>query len=1746
MARRTKVQHTAAANWLPGFEPEGFASPGLSILQALTPIMPALPSIPREVATVTAMVAFELMTQAASEAIAHSTRDALSVVSSIDSEQSIHITAASAAMYACAQVAPVEESPAAEELSSWPLFDPRQYEPATGMKARVEANLNAIRLMKELASTAQEPTAEHRHALLRYLGWGGLAKVFEEIEGNTLGAYQVQLKSLISEGEFASARASTTSAFFTDPVVVDAIWNIVRKLGFTGGRIIEPAAGTGMFLAGMPADIARRSNITAVEIDKLTGQILQTVFGGLGVTTHISGIEKANVPHGFYDLAISNVPFGDHRTLETRKVGYADWTVHNYFFGKAVDLVRPGGLIVLVTSAGTMESDTSAHRKWLNAHAEMLGAIRLPRNAFKKQAGTEVVADIIVLKKRAAPVFTDVASWLGRKNAPKSMLADGQDVQFWSSRSHTYVEYGREMNGWYVDHPGMVIGQLHLEKGQYGERKLIPVFSGSADEFAESLAHAVAAMPADIYEEEPNECSIDDTSLIQKRITATEAIKPGAFVVHNGKICISEGLTWMDVDAAYKGAARERVLGLVKVRDAARKLIDHQVTSSDQVQFASLQYALNVQYDAFVSKYGNVRDRANLRVFRTDPECPLVLSLEVFDEENERFLKADIFSKRTAGRKEPPPTADNARDAMLISLALHGRINLADMAMRRRTPRSEVERELRDQALAYVDPKDRAWKPAEEYLSGHIRNKIAVAKAAGKRYEMNVQALTSVLPKDLGPGEVDVRLAAPWVPQAVIAQFVSELIDAEAGKLTVSYDAQSATWAVKASGYDSRYIGNRMLNTATWGTSDRSAIELVEAALNQQPPKITRTVDDRTVVDRPATLAAREKYEAVKAEFKKWAYQDEARRDSLLRIYNDAFNQIVQRRYDGSHLVLYGMSNVITPYKHQLNAIWRIMSGGNTLLAHVVGAGKTFTMVAAAMEMRRIGKAHKPCIAVPNHLLHDFTADCVRFYPNAKVLMATKEDLTGDKRREFCARIATGNWDIVVMTHSTFERLPVKPECQNRFLDQVLGQARLALQSAKDDNARKTVKQLEKLLKSLEAKLERAVKSSGKDNLVYFDELGIDFIAFDEAHLAKNLMRVSKMPNIAGLPNVSSNRAFDLWVKTSMIMEARGHAENGMVLATATPIANSVAEIHTMMKFLTPYTLKSMGLYEFDAWAGTFGESVQGMEVSPDGGGYRLNTRFARFTNVADLMSIFKLSADIQTRSMLNLPTPSVKGGKPRAIHSPANPDLKAYTATLVERAHAIRNGSVKPSEDNMLAVANCGRKAALDMRLIDPSLPFDPNCKVAKIRDEVVRIWNETTLLKGTQIIFCDLSTPTSSGFSVYNDLKARLIEAGIPQAEIAFIHDHDSDSAKARLFRMVRSGIVRVLMGSTLKLGMGTNVQKRLKAIHQADAPWRPADVEQRDGRAWRAGNDWDEIELIRYVTEGSFDAYVWNLLEVKAKFVAQLFNSTSGLRTVEDLTMGALTYAEIKAIASGNPLVLEKAMVDAEVMKYAILKNQWEQDRWKWSNDRRYNDGVIQQISRNIAGVEADTHAIEAERQRGWSFKSVGPLCELARDNCGIEAQIGAQILQVSRDMAKGFCGEATVGYVGGMRVVLSRFDGLDVVLESQAGPARYKIARTGVPITSLVDSGRLVLESLEDLLGEPSRQNRLAQRLMGENRDIESRLKMDFEHLEASENVLRRQREIESALDLDKDQAGTEAQIPATETAVPVDQEESEPA
>lgn len=1717
MGRKAHSLSVAATSWLPGFEPAGFESAHLDLGQMLIGSVAASPpSAPTAVAVAAAVTTFAAFGQANDP-----TSSAAQVAAEVIQSQALDDLQDPT-------IAPPGDEEHAEPLKAWPSFDFNKFAPQSGTNERIEANIRAIELHKQLQAQQQQPTDEQRHELLRYIGWGGLARVFEPNNGS-LEQYQKQLESLLTEEEFASARASTPNAHYTDPVVVKAMWDMVRRLGFKGGRVIEPAGGTGLFLAGMPVEFAQRSEITAVELDKISGAILDTVFSDLGVQTHIAGIEKADVPHGFYDLAITNCPFGEYMTLETRKVGYANWSIHNYFFGKAVDLVRPGGLIVFVTSKFTMDSQSLTHRKWLDAHAEMLGAVRLPRNAFKKQANTEVVTDIIVMRKRPAPVFNMNSQWVQLGQAPIEMMRPGQSLTYWHPTHRRDMELNRSINAWYADRPGMVVGELEIVSNKFG-KELLPTFTGTDEEYEERLRDCVAAMPADVYEQaKAEDVVISSDPTLLTRIAATHKVKPGSFVEHQGALCISEGANWINVDSAYKGLARERIFGLMKIRDAARKLLEQQATSSDEPEFKRLQYALNVYYDAFVAKHGYVSDKANVRVFRTDPECPLVLSLEAYDEDSEKYVKADIFTKRTAGRKDVPETADNAKDAMLISLALHGRIVIPDMAKRLRMTSKDVVQALRDEALAYVDPEGGIWRPADEYLSGNIRLKMVAAAAAGKKFETNVAALKQVLPKDLGPGEVEVRLGAPWVPIDLIEQFGDELIGADKGTFKVIYDANSASWSVKTDSYRPEGAGKSVLNNGKWGTAKRCAVVLIEAALNLTPPKITRKdADDKTVVDKPATLAAREKFEAIKDEFKSWAYRDESRRDRLLRLYNDEFNVLRERVYDGSHLVLYGMSSVIVPYKHQLDAIWRIVSGGNTLLAHVVGAGKTFTMAAAAMELRRVGKAKKPLLTVPNHMLEQFTSDFVRFYPNAKVLMASKDDFVGDSRRQFAARVALGDWDAVVMTHSTFEKLPLRPETTNRFVKQLMDQARLALSMADEHNGKRTVKQCEKLLKALEAKMERAMNESARDDFVYFDDLGVDHLMVDEAHLFKNLMRVSKMPSIAGLPNVSSNRAFDLWVKTATIMENRGGVEQGVTFATATPIANSIAECHVMMRFLQPYTLKRLGLYEFDAWAATFGEAVQGMEVAPDGSGYRLNTRFSRFCNVPDLMAIFKCVADIRTRSMLKLPTPKIKGGKPQTIQSPGSAALKAYTKELVERAEAVRRGQVKPNEDNMLAISNCGRKAALDMRLIDPTLPFDPQGKVAKCRDEVVRIWRETASFKGTQLVFCDLSTPNTAGFSVYRDLKERLIASGIPEEEIAFIHDYDTDSAKGKLFKLVRAGTIRVLMGSTSKLGMGTNVQKRLKVVHQLDAPWRPADVEQRDGRGERPGNMCDDIELLRFITVGSFDAYVWSLLEMKMRFIDQLMTSSAGMRTVEDLSMGAMTYAEIKAIASGNPLVLEKATIDADVLRLSVLKGQWEQDRWNWSNTSRQNASLLTAIGQRMATIELDAEMIEQEKKKGWKFQPTNGWSEPAQLEASLEAKIGAQIHAVSRSMPK--FGEAIVGTIGGMLVILQRYEWLTLVIQSRDGSAKYTPDRTGVHINMYAESGRLILDKLEGLIEEPARQIKLAQRLEDENRDIAVRLQQGFDHQEKLEQLMERQRAIDAELDLDKDEAGA---IEATE-------------
>lgn len=1699
MRKQTQKSVQNTTLFLPGFEPEGYETPQISKVVAPVQLIKATAAfVPTELAAAAAEVTQNIAPISVLEPC-----EPVHALCNDESEFDIGVLAEEAPRY-------------------WPSFELDHLIPPSGEVERVETNIQIIKLVKSLRDRSEPLSVEQSHQVLRYTGWGSISRIFADgIEGKRLESQQRELRSVLSEGEWASARASTPNAHYTDPFIVRAIWRMVEKMGFKGGKIIDPAAGTGLFLAGMPAHIASNSKVSAVEIDNVSGDLLSAVFAPHGVNVHICGLESAKLPKGYFDLAIGNIPFGNYPVPDTSKAPYASWSIHNWFFAKSLDLVRPGGLVVFITSAYTMEANESV-RKWLNVQAELVHAVRLPEGAFKRQALTDVVTDIIVLRKRSSPQFGLDSLWAqSTVNAPESMMAPGQELKRYASYGSREVVIPRPINPWFAAHPSSVIGKLQLRRDRFGKELTTPVFNGSEDEFMNQLQDLLLTADSGSYKPVVKEIPTGNITL--NKLMPLAETRPGQFVMHGDKLCISEGESWIDVDALYKGKLRERVVGMMRIRDAARAVLDYQRLHRDDSGLHEVQKVLNDRYDEFVAKHGYLFDKMNLRAFRSDPECPLVLSLEIFDEETQTGKKADIFTRRTINHRVAPTSAEDPKDAMLISLGETGRVSIPMMAKLLRWKQKEVVKALTDQQLAYKDPESGQWLEANEYLSGHIRNKIAAAVEAGAGYEQNVAALNASLPKVLAPGEIHVRLGAPWIPTSVVQQFIIDtmlLKKDRDGKfpVEVQYDSTGSVWSLISS-VSLNHVGSSELRDSKWGTRSRSFFDLVLGALNQQPPTVTYVVDGTSFVDKVRTLEAREKYEAIKDRFKVWAYEDVHRTDLLVETYNQQFNQIVPRKWNGSHLVLRGLSDAYVAYPHQLNAIWRIMVSGNTLLAHVVGAGKSLTMMGASMELRRLGKSKKPLHAVPNHMLMQYTAEFLRAFPNAKVLMADKESLCGDKRREFAARVATGDWDAVVMTHDSFKAIPMRPETTIKFVDAMLDKARLALSLANDSGAKRSIKELEKRLKTLEAKLKVKINEGAKDGLVYFEDLGVDYIFYDELHLAKNLLRISKMPRIAGLPNTSSQRAMDLLIKTNVLSSMLGGKEEGLVGATATPIANSIAEMHVMQRFIQPNTLSEFGLDEFDAWAATFGEAVTGMEISPDGSGYRMATRFSRFVNTAELMAIFRMRADIQTRSMLNLKTPAIAGGKPRAVACDGSEALKVFTKSLVERAERVRNGNVRPEEDNMLKITSAGRLAALDMRLIDPTLPAHPGGKLDMVCKEVLRIHRETSAQRGTQLLFCDLSTPKETGFSVYHQLRSDFIAAGIPGGEIEFIHDHDSDSAKDKLFRRVREGRVRILLGSTSKMGVGTNVQLRLKAVHQIDSPWRPCDVEQRDGRAQRVGNMWPEIELIRYVTESSFDSYMWQGLEIKAAFIEQIMSGDSTLRTVEDVGMSSLTFAEIKAIASGNPLVLEKATVDAEVLKLTTLQDLWERDRYYSRFNLEERTKELANINQLYPSFKLDAEEAAKAVAGGLKFTAAsGSIDMAAAEGVDQYERVGLAIRRASGLSAT--MGDIRIGCIDRFelnfrRVGLAR--SVQIVL-----PHSGTMRRLEPKVSQVHETGRMVHDCIIALVNLVQEMNNRASSLRAQiNRLIAT---TEFEHAGRLAELRAKQAQINASLDLDKDEAG----------------------
>lgn len=1513
------------------------------------------------------------------------------------------------------------------------------------------------------------------------MGWGGLPQVFDAWN-KEWKTERERLESLLSESELESARASTLNAHYSAPVVIRAMFAALQRFGFERGRILEPACGLGHFIGLMPEDMLRQSQITGIEIDSVTARLAKQLYPDADIRRQ--PFEETRLADSFFDVGISNIPFGDYRPFDAR---FKQWkfVIHDYFFAATLEKVRPGGLILFVTSKGTLDKVEGGLRELISQQADLLGAIRLPNDAFKKNANTEVTTDIVMLRKRLPG------------ETPKGPA--------WKALGEITNPFGEKiaLNEYFVAHPEMMLGEMRLEGGLY--RRGEPSLISNGRDLGEQLAEAIAMLPRNVFT--PHRTAIRPPTLDQT-VPAPENIKPNAYAVVNDRIGIREGDNITILDGLSPVRA-QRIRGLIRVRDAVRRCLRTQLVATDEGNVEMARRQLNDVYDTFVAKFGAVSDRANTSAFRGDPDLPLLLSLENFDPETKRARKATIFHERTIQGPRTVTDIKTAQDALLISLGERGRVDLEHVASLLKRRVADVVPELK--GAIFLNPQTDRWETEDEYLSGDVRAKLAAAEAAvlsDEQFQSNIEALKQVQPVDLTAAEIDARLGSTWIPANDLALFVEELLG-ERG-ITINHVPQLGLWVVQA-GWNAK---SSVANTTEFGTDRRSALELIEDAMNLRTPTVydRDEQNDRDVVNGPATEAARDKQEKLKERFKAWLWQDDDRRERLVQKYNREFNNLRPRTFNGDHLTLPGASPVITLRPHQRASVWRILQTPNCLLAHVVGAGKTYTMVAAAMELKRLGLARKPLIAVPNHMLGQFSSELLTLYPGANILVATKDDFEKERRKTLMSRIATGNWDAVIVTHSGFEKIPLSRASQEEFIQAQLRELALAIEQQRGESGSRIVKMLERAKKKLEGKLKDLLADERKDDTLTFEELGVDRLIVDEAHAFKNLFYVSKMTRIAGLPQTASQRAFDMFLKVQHVQRVNGGG--GVVFATGTPIANSVAEMFTMQRYLQLTALKTLQVDHFDSWAATFGEPVTAMELSPDGSGYRLNTRFARFINVPELMQQFRQVTDIQTQKTLNLPVPRLKTGKPIVTNAPCSPELKEIVQSLVQRAEALRSGRVDPRTDNMLLVTTDGRKAALDLRLYRADLPDHPDSKVNQAATNLERIWRETAAEKAAQIAFCDLSTPTEGkGFSVYEDLRSKLIARGVPESEIAFIQDHDSDAAKLALFREVRAGRIRILLGSTQKMGTGVNVQERLIALHHLDAPWRPADVEQRDGRILRQGNTHPEVQIYRYVTEGSFDAYMWQTLETKARFIAQVMNGDSDLRRIEDIDGAALTYAEVKAIASGNPLVIEKAGVDAEVARLSRLRTQHRDTQYRLRSEIRHYTDEVPRLEKRLIEVQADLTVRQDTHGDRFVIELDG---QEIRDR-----GIAGELLARQGDRVKGRQVERRVGTFAGFHLFVADnfMGGPEIVLK---GSSVHR-AKFGSSAHGTMRSVEHAVQSLDEVAaGLTERIADTRKRLT----ELTAQSGQPYEYEDRLAALSRRQQEIADALDLTKSQASSQ--------------------
>ena len=1395
-------------------------------------------------------------------------------------------------------------------------------------KEKFRANIAAIQLLKKCENEHRYATPEEQEILAKYVGWGGLSDAFDPKKSAWAAEY-LELQTVLSEEEYESARESTLTAFYTPPIVIKSMYQALENMGLKSGNILEPSCGVGNFI-GMKPESLSDCKMYGVELDSVSGRIAAQLYQKSKIA--VEGYEKVNLPDSFFDVAIGNVPFGEFKVFDSRYDRY-NFFIHDYFFAKTLDKVRPGGVIAFITSSGTMDKKNPYVRRYLAQRAELIGAIRLPNDTFTKNAGTKVTSDILFLQKRDHMTLEE----------PDWVYLD-------------YDDNGIEQNRYYVQHPEMILGEMVMESGPYGMRSTCRPYEGR--ELSELLSVAVEALKGTIEEVEMEELVEEE----DHTIPADPSVSNYSYTLVDGKIYYRENSRMKPVTLPVTGV--NRVKGMIAIRDCARELIRYQTEGYSDAVIEGQQKELNRLYDLFRSKYGLLNDRANMRVFADDNSYPLLSSLEILAEDGTLERKADMFSKRTIKAHKVVNSVDTASEALSISLAEKAKVDMPFMAKLTGKTEEELEQELSGVVfrLPESDTENPKYVSEDEYLSGNVREKLKVAELAAQadvRYQVNVTALQKVQPKDLSASEINIRLGTTWLPESDVEDFMFQLLNTPnymQWKIKVHFSKYTGEWQVEGRSLDK---GNVKANN-TYGTTRVSAYRIIEDTLNLRDVRIYDYVEDddrkkKAVLNKKETAIAQGKQDLIKQAFQDWIWKEPERRQRLTDYYNENFNAIRPREYDGSHLNFYGMNPEIRLREHQKNGVARILYGGNTLLAYVVGAGKTYTMVAAAMESKRLGLCHKSMVVVPNHIIEQFAAEWLQLYPAANLLVATKKDFETKNRKRFCARIATSDIDAVIIGHSQFERIPLSIERQQRTIRSQIEELVQGITEEKARNGNKfTIKQLEKTKKSLLVRLEKLNDQSKKDQVINFEELGIDRLFVDEADGYKNLYLYTKMRNVAGIAQTEALKSSDMFMKCQYLDELTGG--KGVVFATGTPVSNSMVELYTMQRYLQHHTLVEHNLQHFDAWASTFGETVTAIELAPEGTGYRLKTRFAKFYNLPELMQMFREVADIQTADMLNLPVPEVEY---RVVSVKPSEMQRDMVAELGERAERVRDGMVNATEDNMLLITNDGRKLALDQRMMNELLPDYPESKVNACVEEVYNFWEQGQEKRLTQLVFCDLSTPKTDGsFSVYNDVRDKLIAKGIPPEEIAFIHDANTEVRKKELFSKVRRGAVRILMGSTFKMGAGTNVQNLIIASHDLDCPWRPRDLEQRAGRTVRQGNKNPKVDIVRYVTEGTFDAYLYQIIENKQKFISQIMTSKSPARSVEDIDEVALSYAEIKALAVGNPYIKEKMDLDIQVSKLQLLKQSFLSQKYEMEDKAvRYFPNEIKQCEQRIADYESD---------------------------------------------------------------------------------------------------------------------------------------------------------------------------------------------